>query len=57
LNEVVFLRGSQDCREDGKEKGRTSEKPDRPLLSAFLNEVRTFFEQKFCLQAEFLIKV
>jgi hypothetical protein len=33
-------------------KGRTSENPDRPVLSAFLNEVRTHFEKKFCLQAE-----
>ena len=28
-----------------KRKGRTSNKPERPVLSGFLNEVRTFFEK------------
>jgi hypothetical protein len=38
---------SVECLEE-KRKGRTSEKPERPILSGFLNEVRTFFEQKMC---------
>jgi len=33
-------------------KGQEAESAKCPLLSAFVNEVRTFFELKFCLLAE-----
>ena len=35
-----------------KEKGRPNKKPERPVLSDFLNKVRTYYEQKFCIQIE-----
>jgi hypothetical protein len=47
LLKYTVLQGSQKGPKESKEKGRTSEKPDRPVLSAFLNEVRTFFESNF----------
>ena len=46
------LQGSQKGPKENKEKGRKAFSADRPVLSAFLNEVRTHFEQRFCLQAE-----
>jgi hypothetical protein len=36
------LQRSQDGLDESKEKGRTSKTPEHPLLSGFLNEVRTF---------------
>ena len=46
------LQSIQDAHKEGIEKGRTSKTPERPFLSGFLNEVRTNFEQKFCMRAE-----
>ena len=40
------LQRHEEDRKDDIEKGRTSKKPERPIMSGFLNEVRTFFEQK-----------
>ena len=42
--------GVEDYRE--KRKRREGKNPTRLIKSAFLNEVRTYFEQKFYLQAE-----
>jgi len=37
---------------EGKRKGRSGKIPERPVWSSFLNEVRTHFKEKYCLQAE-----
>jgi hypothetical protein len=46
------LQNDSDESLDEKRKGRPCKTIERPLLSGFLNEVRTFFEQIFCLQAQ-----
>jgi len=52
-NFLITLNRSEDLDwRQFKISGRTSWKPERPVLSGFLNEVRTYFEQKFCLHAE-----
>ena len=46
-NFLITLNRSEDLDwRQFKISGRTSWKPERPVLSGFLNEVRTFFEQK-----------
>jgi hypothetical protein len=42
---------SEECLEEIR-KGRTSNKPERPLLSGFLNDVRTHFEQELTNQGD-----
>jgi hypothetical protein len=39
------LQGSQKGPKDNKEKGRKAFSADRPVLSVFLNEVRTFLRR------------
>jgi hypothetical protein len=46
------LQGSQDEGREDIEKGRTSKIPERPLLSGFLNEVRTYYEQELSKSAD-----
>jgi len=56
LLKFKVLQNDSDVYLEEKRKGRTSKKPERPVWSGFLNEVRTFNEKKFCLQAENSIK-
>ena len=46
------LQNEADGKKENKRRGSSGKIPERPLLSGFLNEVRTFFEQKFLNLAE-----
>jgi hypothetical protein len=50
--EYKDLQRHEEYHQENIEKGRTSEKPERPILSGFLNEVRTYSEKKFCMHSE-----
>jgi hypothetical protein len=46
------LRNDEPRNQQGIKKGHKATNAKCPFLSAFLNEVRTHFEQRFCLQSE-----
>ncbi len=46
------LQNDSDVYLEEKRKGQTSNKPERPLLSGFMYEVRTYSETKFCMHVE-----
>jgi hypothetical protein len=49
------LKNDTDGKKVKQKKGRTSKIPERTIQSGFMNEVRTYFEQKLANQGNELL--